>query len=125
MSESTRIAPWPDLPFADWQDTATTLHMWTQIVGKVRLAQSPWLNHSWHVTLYVTPRGLTTGTIPHGKHSFIIDFDFVDHQLVIQSSDGHLERLPLEPQDTADFYSAVIGALEGMGLGVTINTTPN
>ena len=119
------IQPWPDLPFSEWQDTATTLHMWTQIVGKVRLAQSPWLNHSWHVTLYVTPRGLTTGTIPHGRHSFSIDFDFVDHQLVIQSSDGHMERVPLESQDTADFYASVMSALDGMGLSVMINTTPN
>ena len=127
MSDDNRsaIQPWPQLPFSDWQDTATTLHMWTQIVGKIRLAQSPWLNHSWHVTLYVTPRGLTTGAIPHGRHSFSVDFDFVDHQLIIQSSDGHLERLPLQPQDTADFYSAVMSTLDSMGLGVTINTTPN
>ena len=125
MPESTRIAPWPELPFADWADTAATLHMWTQIVGKIRLAQSPWLNHSWHVTLYVTPRGLTTGTIPHGQHSFSIDFDFVAHKLVIQSSDGRLERLPLEPQDTADVYFRVMSALDGMGLGLAINTTPN
>ncbi len=122
---SPDVQAWPQLSFPKWQDTATTLHMWTQIVGKIRLAQSPWLNHSWHVTLYVTPRGLTTGTIPHGRSAFSIDFDFVDHQLVIQSNNGRLERLPLEPQDTADFYSAVMTSLEDMGLAVTINTTPN
>lgn len=121
----TQVDPWPALPFASWAGTATTLHMWTQIVGKIRLAQSPWLSHSWHVTLYVTPSGLTTGTIPHGDRAFSIEFDFVDHELAIQSSDGDVARLPLEPQDTADFYSSVIGALDGMGLPVTINTSPN
>ena len=79
------IEHWPELAFADWQDTATTLHMWTQIVGKVRLAQSPWLNHSWHVTLYVSPRGLSTGTIPHGRSSFSMEFDFLSHELRIET----------------------------------------
>ena len=73
--------PWPELPTAAWRDTYATLHLWTQIVGKIRLSKSPWLNHSWHVTLYVTARGLTTSPIPDGDRTFQIDFDFIDHSL--------------------------------------------
>jgi len=80
---------WPALPFADWQDTAATLHMWTQIVGKIRLTLSPWTNHSWHVTLYLTSRGLTTSPIPHGTRTFEINFDFIEHQLRIETNDGN------------------------------------
>ena len=116
---------WPAIPFAEWSDTAATLHMWTQIVGKIRMVQSPWLNHAWHVTLYVTPRGMTTGTIPHGNLTFSIDFDFIDHQLVIRTCEGEVVRLPLKPQDTADFYGAVMYSLEKLGIPVSINTTPN
>ena len=116
---------WPALPFADWSDTAATLHMWTQIVGKIRMVQSPWLNHAWHVTLYVTPRGMTTGTIPHGSLTFSIDFDFIDHQLVICSCEGDVVRLPLEPQDTADFYRTVMDSLDKLGVPSKINTMPN
>jgi hypothetical protein len=116
---------WPAIPFTEWGDTAATLHMWTQIVGKIRMVQSPWLNHAWHVTLYVTTRGMTTGTIPHGNLTFSIDFDFIDHQLVISSCEGGVVHLPLEPQDTADFYRAVMGSLEKLGIQVSINTTPN
>ncbi len=118
-------AAWPALAFEDWRETANTLHMWTQIVGKIRLAQSPWVNHSWHVTLYVTPRGLTTGTIPYGQRSFSIDFDFIDHGLKLQSSDGQSRIVALEPQDTADFHAAVMGELEAMGLPVSIHGRPN
>ena len=116
---------WPEIPFAEWRDTAATLHMWTQIVGKIRMVQSPWLNHSWHVTLYVTPRGLTTGTIPHTHRTFCIDFDFIDHCLVIRSCDGHVVTLPLETQDTADFYQAVMHSLDKIGFPVTISAKPN
>jgi len=116
---------WPALPFADWRDTAATLHMWTQIVGKIRMTQSPWLNHSWHVTLYVTPRGMTTATIPHGDRTFSIAFDFIDHQLRIHTCDGGDESISLVPQDTADFYQAVMSTLEGLGYPVAINATPN
>lgn len=116
---------WPALPFNEWRETASTLHMWTQIVGKIRLVQSPWLNHSWHVTLYVTPRGMTTGSIPYGQRTFSIDFDFIDHQLIIRSCDGDVETLPLEPQDTADFYDALMTSLASIGLPVSINTKPN
>ena len=80
---SSAFKPWPELPYAAWRDTCETLQLWTQIVGKVRLARTPWLNHSWHVTLYVTARGLTTSPIPDGARTFQIDFDFIDHVLVI------------------------------------------
>ncbi len=86
---------WPALPFAEWRETATTLQMWTQIVGKVRLALSPWVNHSWHVTLYLTARGLTTSPIPHDQRVFEIEFDFVRHQLAIRSSDGEARTITL------------------------------
>ena len=82
---------WPDLPLDAWADTYATLHLWTQVVGKVRLACSPWINHSWHVTLYVTARGLTTSPIPHPTSAFQIDFDFIDHRLTVQASDGRSE----------------------------------
>ncbi|MEM9056089.1 MAG: DUF5996 family protein [Pseudomonadota bacterium] len=117
--------PWPALPFAAWQDTAATLHLWTQIVGKIRLAQTPWVNHSWHVTLYVTPRGLSTGTIPHGRQAFSVDFDFVSHELIVLSSTGDDARVALRPCDTAELYADLMGALDGLGLAVRINTTPN
>ena len=98
----SRNASWPALPFAEWQDTYATLHMWTQIVGKVRLAQAPMLNHWWQVPLYVTARGLTTSPIPYGDVSFEISFDFLDHQLRIQTSDGAVRTLVLAPRSVAD-----------------------
>jgi len=97
---------WPALPFAPWEDTAATLHMWAQIVGKVRLALTPWINHSWHVTLYATARGLTTSAIAHGLRCFEIEFDFVEHALLVRSSDGSHRRLPLRPVSVAAFYPA-------------------
>jgi hypothetical protein len=116
---------WPALPWEQWKDTAATLHMWTQIVGKVRLAGTPWANHSWHVTLYVTPRGLTTSPICHGERSFQIDFDFVEHQLRVSTCDDELRILPLKPQATADFYAGVMSALRELELDVTIHGRPN
>ncbi|HEY4283543.1 MAG TPA: DUF5996 family protein [Chthoniobacterales bacterium] len=116
---------WPVLPFADWKDTCSTLHMWTQIVGKIRLALAPWTNHSWHVTLYVTARGLTTSPIPHGRRVFEIRFDFVDHNLRILTADGTTKNIALEPRTVADFYRRVMAAMDELGLGVQINTTPN
>lgn len=116
---------WPELAFEQWRGTAGTLHMWTQIVGKIRMTQTPWLNHSWHVTLYVTPRGLTTGSIPHGERTFSIDFDFIDHRLIVRSCEGDIEFLPLEPQDTADFYATLMKTLDRMKFSVSINTLPN
>src|SRR5437870_1876036 len=92
---------WPPLPYAEWRDTYATLHMWTQIVGKIRLVQTPWVNHSWSVTLYVTARGLTTSPIPHGARTFTIDFDFIDHELIVATSDGLRRSLALVPQSVA------------------------
>ena len=89
---SERTDAWPDLPLAAWQDTFATLHLWTQIVGKIRLVKSPWLNHSWHTTLYVTSRGLTTSPIPDGRRTFELEFDFTAHRLELRSSDGRRER---------------------------------
>lgn len=116
---------WPPLPFADWRDTYATLHLWSQVVGKVRLMQSPWTNHSWHVTLYVTARGLTTSPIPHGTRTFSIDFDFIDHRLLIATSDGSARTLPLRPQSVAEFYAAVMAALADLEVPVRIHTMPN
>jgi Family of unknown function (DUF5996) len=116
---------WPSLPFAEWKETAATLHMWTQIIGKVRLTQTPWINHSWHVTLYVTSRGLTTSPIPHGLSTFEIMFDFIDHELRIDKSDGARRAVELGPRSVADFYYAVMGALAEIELSVSINTMPN
>jgi hypothetical protein len=101
------------------------LHLWTQIVGKIRLAQGPWINHGWNVTLYVTSRGLTTSPMPHGTRSFQIDFDFLDHQLKISASDGGLGTVPLRPQSVASFYRQLFQELERLGLGVRIYATPN
>ena len=119
------IDPWPALPLGEWKDTYATLHMWTQIVGKIRLSQTPWINHSWHVTLYVTSRGLTTSPVPYGLKTFQIDFDFVDHKLVIETSDGNVRLLDLRPRTVADFYAEVMSALKSVGIDVSIHTTPN
>ena len=116
---------WPVLPFTEWQDTATTLHMWTQIVGKIRLTLSPWTNHSWHVTLYVTSRGLTTSPIPHGFQIFEIRFDFIDHELRILKSDGATRTLKLQSQSVARFYEIVMRSLSDLELPVKINLLPN
>ncbi|MDP9004620.1 MAG: DUF5996 family protein [Verrucomicrobiota bacterium] len=116
---------WPSLVFSEWKETCATLHMWTQIVGKVRLALSPWTNHSWHVTLYLTARGLTTSPIPFGSRVFQIDFDFVDHVLRIQTGEGGGKTLPLAPKSVAKFYREVMDALRALDLPAEINTTPN
>jgi hypothetical protein len=116
---------WPALPFAEWKDTAITLHMWTQIVGKIRLTLSPWTNHSWHVTLYVTARGLTTSPIPHDSSAFEIRFDFIEHQLRILKSDGAARTIELKPRSVAEFYRTVMKTLRDLALPVTINTMPN
>src|SRR5918996_527869 len=116
---------WPALPYEAWKDTCATLHMWTQIVGKIRLVQTPWLNHSWHATLYVTARGLTTSPIPYGERVFEIDFDFVDHVLLVRTSNGTRRQLSLRPQPVADFYAAVLSALAKLDIRVRINETPN
>lgn len=116
---------WPALPYEAWKETNATLHLWMQIVGKIRLVQMPWTNHSWHVALYLTARGLTTSPIPHGTRSFHIDFDFVEHQLRIESSDGAARSLPLRAQPVADFYHELLATLGQMGLPVRIHPMPN
>lgn len=125
LSADERDAAWPALPFAEWQATAETLHMWTQIVGKIRLKLSPWINHSWHVTLYLTARGLTTSPIPHGFHTFELRFDSIDHHLRILKSDGGQRKIPLRPQSVAAFYHEVMGALAELDLPVKIDRVPN
>ena len=125
MSDALLSTSWPELPYAAWRDTCATLHLWTQIVGKIRLARTPWLNHSWHVTLYVTARGLTTSPVPDRARSFQIDFDFIDHVLRIATSDGGQRLVPLVPQSVATFYEAVMEALAGLGIDVHIDDMPN
>jgi len=115
---------WPALPLQDWKDTYATLHMWTQIVGKIRLAQTPLLNHWWNVTLYVTSRGLTTSAMPYDDRIFEIDFDFMDHNLLIKSSDGGSKTVRLYPRSVADFYRETLAALQSLRIPVTIWTTP-
>jgi hypothetical protein len=125
-AENTSGNPdWPALPFEEWKDTCATLHMWTQIVGKIRLAQTPWLNHSWHVPLYLSARGLTTTPIPGGARSFEIEFDFIDHQLHIRTSDARHETVALAPRPVADFYRELFARLAGLGLEVRIHASPN
>ena len=116
---------WPALPFEAWRDTCETLHMWTQIVGKVRMELSPFLNHWWHVTLYVTPRGLTTSPIPYRGRTFEVDFDFIDHTLLIRTSEGTSKALPLIPRSVAAFYQEFMVCLRALGIEVTINTLPS
>jgi len=116
---------WPSLPLEAWSDTCATLHLWTQIVGKIRLVQSPWQNHSWQVTLYVTARGLTTSPIPYGTRIFQIDFDFIDHRLTVQSSDGGIGALALEPQSVAAFYTRLMEEMGKLNLHVNIDRLPN
>ena len=116
---------WPDLPTTAWRDTYATLHLWTQIVGKIRLTKSPWLNHSWHVTLYVTARGLTTSPIPDGDRSFQVDFDFIDHTLRISTSDGAQRQFALAGKSVASFYVAVLAGLNALGIDVAIDEMPN
>jgi hypothetical protein len=124
MSNSPR-EPWPRLPAAAWRDSYDTLHLWTQIVGKIRLTRTPWLNHSWHVTLYVTARGLTTSPIPDGTRSFAIDFDLIDHHLRISTSDGAQRQLALGGQSVASFYSGVMAALAELGIHLDIDDMPS
>ena len=116
---------WPSLPLEAWGDTYATLHLWTQIVGKIRLAQTPWVNHSWHVTLYVTARGLSTSPIPYGTRTFQIDFDFVDHRVVVQSSDGGVAGLSLQPQSVAAFHRGLVSEMAKLDLKVKIHPRPN
>jgi len=123
--EVGRRVPWPQLPAAQWRDTCETLHLFTQIVGKIRLKRSPWLNHSWHVTLYVTARGLSTSPIPDGARTFQIDFDFIAHDLQISTSDGAQRQFALSGHSVASFYQAVMAALGELDIDVAIDEMPN
>lgn len=118
-------AVFPALPSDAWADTLATLHRWTQIVGKVRLAHTPWFNHSWHVPLYLTARGLTTSPIPHERATFQMDFDFLDHALVTRIDDGRIHRILLEPMSVATFWERVTGMLADHGLDGAIHPAPN
>src|SRR5438105_11462499 len=116
---------WPSLPFEAWRDTCETLHLWMQIVGKVRMELSPFVNHWWHVTFYVTARGLTTSPIPYQDSTFEVDFDFIGHNLFIQTSEGTSKAMPLIPRSVADFYREFMEALRSLKINVTINTLPS
>jgi Family of unknown function (DUF5996) len=119
------IETWPDLPLAAWSDTCETLHRWTQVVGKIRMVSTPLLNHWWNVTLYVTSRGLTTSPIACGPRTFEITFDFIAHELCIETSDGRGETFALAPMSVADFYAEVMGRLRLLGIDVHIWTMPS
>ncbi len=116
---------WPDIPYAAWQPTAETLELWTQVVGKVRFACTPWLNHSWHATLYVTPRGFSTSLVPHAAGSFEMELDFLSQELRVQSSQGAERRIPLVAGTIANFHSSVLGALRELGMDIRIHGAPN
>jgi hypothetical protein len=119
------MANWPALPFAEWEKTLDTVHMWTQIVGKTRMAREPLLNHWWNVTLYVTSVGLGAWAIPDGDRTFDIEFDFVSHHLQIRASDGQDYRIGLFPRSVADFYTEYMAALKSLGIEIRINRTPS
>ncbi len=125
MSSPADSSAWPDLPYAAWKDTIATLQLWTQVVGKTRLALVPWLNHSWHVTLRVTARGLATPLIAAGAHDLQIEFDFIDHLLWIRTAAGHFRQIMLRPVSVAEFYADVVIALNELGIAVEIDQMPN
>ncbi|HEY4195542.1 MAG TPA: DUF5996 family protein [Mucilaginibacter sp.] len=116
---------WPDLAFENWKDTLATVHLWTQIVGKIRLKQMPWLNHSWHVTLYVSANGLSTGSVPYENGVFQIDFDFIHHALHITTSAGGVARVELYPRSVASFYRELFDKLESVAIDAYIYAAPN
>jgi hypothetical protein len=115
---------WPEFSLAAWQPTCETLHLWTQVVGKVRLARTPWLNHSWHVTLYVTPRGLTTSLVPCERGGFEIEFDFIAHVLDVRTTDGARVQFALRRQSVAEFHDRLMHALAAVGVAVAITDLP-
>lgn len=126
MGNQTRQSEtsWPVLRYSEWRDTCSALHLWVQIAGKYRLAHSPWLNHSWHATLYVTPRGLTTGLVPD-RGGVKLDFDLLDHRLVVESADGHTESFALEPMSVAEFFARTGRAISAAGGTPTMHGAPN
>ncbi|GAA0379880.1 DUF5996 family protein [Micromonospora gifhornensis] len=122
---SPATTSWPSLRVSDWTATRETLHMWTQIVGKIRMAHAPMINHWWQVTLYVSPRGLTTSTIPYGTGAFEIEFDFLGHQLDVRTSSGDARSLPLAPMPVAEFYARIMDMLKQLGIEAPIRARPN
>src|ERR1044071_2236923 len=124
-SAESNYEAWPALPLEAWSDTCATLHMWSQIAGKIRLAKSAWINHSWHVTLYVTASGLTTSPIPYDTRTFQIDFDFIRHQLNVESSDGGVAGFPLQAQSVAALYRSLMHEMGKLDLHVDIHKKPN
>jgi hypothetical protein len=124
MSSSQTSEPLPSLLISEWEATFTTLHMWTQIVGKIRLTLSPMTNHWWQVVLYLTARGLTTSPMPYGREAIQIDFDFIDQRLLVQSSRGEVQTIPLASRPVAAFYRELMGSLHGMGVDVQIWPVP-
>lgn len=125
MGALMNTVAWPELPYPEWKDTYATLHRWVQIVGKTRLAKSPWLNHCWQATFYATARGLSTSPIPDGHRVFAAEFDFVDHVLVLSASDGARARLPLRNESVSDFYGRFLFALRELGTSARIWDRPN
>jgi hypothetical protein len=125
LSQAEREQFWPALPLSQWQETYRTLHMWMQIVGKVKLALHPSINHWWHTAFYVTARGLTTGPIPFGRTTFEITFDFIDHQLFLCTSTGIMRAMPLIPRSVADFYHELLAILHAEHIEVRVNPLPS
>ncbi len=122
MSQPQQL--WPELPSEKWTDTLETLHLWTQVVGKIRMGQAAWLNHSWGVPLYVTATGLGTSLVPYGAEGFELRFDFIDHELKLQTTRGESRSIALEPRTVADFYAEVIDAMGAVGMPVEIRPVP-
>src|SRR5580658_4800901 len=116
--------PWPELPLSQWSDTRDTLQLWTQVVGKIRLALEPMINHWWQVPLYVTSRGLTTSLMHAGGRGLEIEFDFVDHRLDLRTSDGETQIVALEPRSVASFYESTMAALDDLGVHVQLLARP-
>jgi hypothetical protein len=116
---------WPQLAFEDLKGTLETVQLWAQIVGKIRLVKTPWINHSWHVTLYISSRGLTTGSIPYEDGSFQVDFDFISHLLIVSASNGNAESFSLFGKSVAGFYHGLFNKLGAMGIAVKIYAKPN
>ena len=126
MSDAHKTSnPWPSLPVDEWQDTLATLHLWTQIVGKIRLGQAPWINHSWSVPLYVTARGLGTSLVPYQHEGFEIEFDLLDNRLDVRATTGERRVVELRPRSVADFYGAVMTEMESIGMPVSIYPMPS
>ena len=115
---------WPELPLSEWKDTYDTLHRWTQIIGKIRLALTPQVNHWWNSTLYVTPHGLTTRAMYYNNRPFQIDFDFISHLLIFETADNPTKTIALRPCSVAEFYQEVMATLRSLGISITIWTTP-